>query len=141
LRDHKDESASEDLEILPISGGIPRQVRDPRQHAGEALLEQSEADEFAGRVRRAVDALPSRQRAAVLLHKFEEMNYVDVARVMGTSVPTVKSLLWRAYTQLRRDLLPLAEGRAFAVKAAPGRAVEPLDPIWMGAAGIGSPAA
>lgn len=134
LRDHKDEAISEDLELLPISGGIPRQVRDPRQHAGEMMLEQSEADEFRGRIRRAVDALPARQRSAVLLHKFEELNYVEVAEVMGTSVPTVKSLLWRAYTQLRRDLLPLAEGRDMAVTAPKARAPR----AWMPANGIGS---
>ena len=45
-----------------------------------------------------------RQRAAVLLHKFEDMSYEDIARVMGLTTKAVKSLLNRARTNLRDAL-------------------------------------
>jgi RNA polymerase sigma-70 factor (ECF subfamily) len=55
-------------------------------------------------VRRAVAALPEKQRAAVLMHKYEEMEYTQIARVLGCSESAVKSLLFRAYETLRARL-------------------------------------
>ena len=60
--------------------------------------------ELAGVVRQALDGLNDRQRAAVLLNKFEDMGYAEIAVVMGLSVKAVKSLLSRARTNLRQAL-------------------------------------
>ncbi len=58
-------------------------------------------------IRRAVDALPDKQRAAVLLHKYQELDYVDIARALDCSESALKSLLFRAYETLRVQLAPL----------------------------------
>jgi RNA polymerase sigma-70 factor (ECF subfamily) len=60
--------------------------------------------ELAEVVRRAVEGLNERQRVAVVLNKFEEMNYAEIAEVMGLSAKAVKSLLSRARMNLRTIL-------------------------------------
>lgn len=60
--------------------------------------------ELAEVVRRAVEGLNERQRMAVLLSRFEEMSYADIARVMGLTTKAVKSLLNRARVNLRDAL-------------------------------------
>ncbi len=55
-------------------------------------------------VRKAVEGLNERQRMAVILNKFEDMSYADIARVMRLSTKAVKSLLSRARTNLRAAL-------------------------------------
>jgi RNA polymerase sigma-70 factor (ECF subfamily) len=59
-------------------------------------------------VRRAIAALPEKQRAAVLMHKYEEMEYAQIARVLSCSESAVKSLLFRAYETLRARLAHMA---------------------------------
>jgi RNA polymerase sigma-70 factor (ECF subfamily) len=56
---------------------------------------------------RAVHALPEKQRAAVLLHKYQELDYDEIARVLECSESALKSLLFRAYETLRIELSPL----------------------------------
>ena len=55
-------------------------------------------------IRRAIAALPEKQRAAVLMHKYEEMEYSQIASVLECSESAVKSLLFRAYETLRARL-------------------------------------
>ena len=59
---------------------------------------------------------------AVLLNKFEEMSYAEIAEVMGRSEAAVKSLLARARTNLREHLEPYLEDRAEGAVIEPGRA-------------------
>jgi RNA polymerase sigma-70 factor, ECF subfamily len=61
-------------------------------------------EELQAQVQEAIAALNERQRMAVLLHKYEEMSYVDIADAMNLTVPAVKSLLSRARECLRRHL-------------------------------------
>jgi len=63
----------------------------------------------AALIRRAIAALPEKQRAAVLLHKYQEMDYDEIAKVLGCSESALKSLLFRAYETLRVQLAPLVE--------------------------------
>jgi len=60
--------------------------------------------ELADVIRRALDGLNERQRVAIVLNKFEDMNYADIAEVMGLSTKAVKSLLSRARCKLREAL-------------------------------------
>ena len=59
-------------------------------------------------VRRAIKTLPEKQRAAVLMHKYEEMEYSQIAAVLSCSESAVKSLLFRAYETLRARLAHMA---------------------------------
>ena len=60
--------------------------------------------ELAGVIRVALDELNERQRVAIVLNKFEDMNYADIADVMGLTTKAVKSLLSRARGKLREAL-------------------------------------
>jgi|SRR5579884_1164894 len=62
-------------------------------------------------IRQAIEMLPAKQRAAVLMHKYEEMEYAQIAQALGCSESAVKSLLFRAYESLRASLAHFAEGR------------------------------
>jgi hypothetical protein len=52
-------------------------------------------------VRQAIEALPAKQRAAVLMHKYEGLDYAQIAAVLSCSESAIKSLLFRAYESLR----------------------------------------
>ncbi len=55
-------------------------------------------------IRKYVMALPERQRAAVLMHKYEGMDYKQIGDVLKLSESATKSLLFRAYQSLREKL-------------------------------------
>ncbi len=65
-------------------------------------------DQRAREIRAAVESLPPKQLAAVLLHKYEGLDYSSIAEVLDCSIPALKSLLFRAYETLRRRLAHLA---------------------------------
>ncbi len=67
--------------------------------------------ELQGVVRQALEELNERQRLAVLLHKFEEMSYQDIADAMELTPQAVKSLLSRARENLRQALEPYMQIR------------------------------
>jgi len=69
-------------------------------------------EEVRAAVRRAVHALPPRQRLAVILHRFEGRRMAEVASMTGWSESAVESCLVRAYRQLRRDLAGVGEAMA-----------------------------
>ena len=66
------------------------------------------AEASAGELARAIDAaldhLPEEQRTAIILRRYEEMPYEEIAAVLGTTVSSVKSLLFRARETLRKKL-------------------------------------
>lgn len=60
--------------------------------------------ERADAVRREVAALPERQRVALVLHRFENLNHAQIAAATGWSESAIESLLVRAYSRLREKL-------------------------------------
>ena len=58
-------------------------------------------------VRKAVGDLPERQRIAIVLSKFEDKSYKEIAEIMGVSLSAVESLIFRAKESLKKKLLPL----------------------------------
>jgi RNA polymerase sigma-70 factor (ECF subfamily) len=99
LRDEKHERAQERLD--DVSANMPvRQVSDRRLSVEQKLVYEVKLNEIRG----AIAALPEKQRAAVLMHKYEEMEYTQIAKVLGCSESAVKSLLFRAYETLRARL-------------------------------------
>jgi RNA polymerase sigma-70 factor (ECF subfamily) len=61
-------------------------------------------DERMAAIREHVMALPERQRMAVLMHKYEGMDYSHIGEVLKLSESATKSLLFRAYQTLREKL-------------------------------------
>jgi RNA polymerase sigma-70 factor, ECF subfamily len=81
-----------------------KELWDHLPRADERLL----LEHRSRQVRAAIDALPPKQMAAVLMHKYEGMEYVEIARVLDCSLPALKSLLFRAYETLRHRLAHFA---------------------------------
>lgn len=98
LRDGRVEKLQESLDE-------ETQLADRNPTIEQKLLSRAKLDE----VRRAIAALPDKQRAAVLMHKYEEMDYKQIARVLNCSESAVKSLLFRAYETLRARLAHMAQ--------------------------------
>lgn len=84
-----------------------RTLRSPDPTAEEQLV----AGSLGWEVRRAIEELPTNQRTAVVLHKYQELDYKQIAAALGCSESAVKSLLFRAYESLRGQLAHLAGGR------------------------------
>ena len=61
-------------------------------------------DERMRAIRQHVLALPERQRTAVLMHKYQGMDYKQIGEVLKLSESATKSLLFRAYQTLRERL-------------------------------------
>lgn len=55
-------------------------------------------------IRKKVEALPEQQRLAVVMHKYQQMDYKQIADVLKKSESATKSLLFRAYETLREQL-------------------------------------
>ena len=55
-------------------------------------------------IRQRVQALPERQRMAVIMHKYQQMDYRQIAEILKLSESAIKSLLFRAYETLREQL-------------------------------------
>lgn len=72
--------------------------------------ENLEKQQLARDVQKALETLPENQRTAVLLARFEEMSYEEIAQAMGSSVAAVKSLLFRARRSIITALTPYARG-------------------------------
>jgi len=68
-----------------------------------AVSDHAADSELSDAVRRALDRLPSRMRAAVVLRYFEDMSEAEVAEALGISQGTVKSTVSRAVAKLRID--------------------------------------
>jgi RNA polymerase sigma-70 factor (ECF subfamily) len=104
MRDGRPEKLQESLDG-ESEDSAGRQVPDRNPTIEQELLYRVKLDE----VRRAIAALPDKQRAAVLMHKYEEMEYTQIARVLNCSESAVKSLLFRAYETLRARLAHMAQ--------------------------------
>ncbi len=77
------------------------QVKDERMQQPDSSLLESELHEA---IASAIAQLPETQRMALVLRRFEELSYEEIAEVLDQSVPAVKSLLFRARTELRQRL-------------------------------------
>ncbi|MGC5009796.1 SigE family RNA polymerase sigma factor [Streptosporangium sp. DT93] len=76
----------------------------PSEHLPEPALPGGRS--LPERVEQALERLPTRMRAAVVLRYYEDMTEVEVARTLGISVGTVKSTVSRGMAKLRGDLTP-----------------------------------
>jgi len=68
--------------------------------------EQLLAQELHRAIEAAMEALPERERLALVLRRYQEMPYEEIAVVLGVSLPAVKSLLFRARNTLKEKLAP-----------------------------------
>ena len=92
---------------MRIGVAVPaRELPDRKLSVEQRMVYQARLQE----VRDAIATLPEKQRAAVLMHKYEEMEYSQIAGVLEISESAVKSLLFRAYETLRARLAYMVTG-------------------------------
>ena len=80
--------------------GLTLDVADRSLNAEQVILRR----ERLAAIRKHVEALPERQQAAVMMHKYQGMDYKQIAEVLHLSESATKSLLFRAYETLREKL-------------------------------------
>jgi RNA polymerase sigma-70 factor, ECF subfamily len=106
VRDNRYRRMQVSLDAPTEEDQTPLQVPAREKRIDEHMVERDRA-EF---IHRAIAALPEKQRVAVLLHKYEELDYEEIARILECSESALKSLLFRAYETLRVQLAPLVAG-------------------------------
>jgi RNA polymerase sigma-70 factor (ECF subfamily) len=101
-RDHRHEKAAQSvyLDQPDAETGTTPDVADSRQTVEQRMMR----DERMAAIRAQVLSLPERQRQAVLMHKYQEMDYREIGAVLKLSESATKSLLFRAYQTLRERL-------------------------------------
>lgn len=80
--------------------GMTVDVPDSGLNAEQAILRRERLEA----IRKHVEALPERQRLAVIMHKYQGLDYKQIAAVLKLSESATKSLLFRAYETLRETL-------------------------------------
>ncbi len=87
---------------------VNEREEEDHQQIAESVDRQPDSEMLQMELQRAVDAaineLPETQRMAVVLRRYEQLSYEEIAQVLELSVPAVKSLLFRARTTLRDAL-------------------------------------
>ena len=81
--------------------------RAPREFADRTAASPDDvlaAAELETAIDAAIQSLAEQPRMALVLRRYEEMSYDEIAEVLGTTVPAVKSMLFRARTELREKL-------------------------------------
>ena len=86
----------------------PLDVAEKNPNIEEHLVQEAQRE----MIRHAIDKLPEKQRAAVLLHKYQDLDYGEISKILSCSESALKSLLFRAYETLRVELAPLVALRA-----------------------------
>lgn len=103
LRDRRNERLQDSLDQRQPDG-LVLQVADHAMTKEHEMVYRARLAEVRG----AIETLPAKQRAAVLMHKYEEMGYTQISRALNCSESAVKSLLFRAYETLRTRLAHMA---------------------------------
>jgi RNA polymerase sigma-70 factor, ECF subfamily len=99
IRDGRKSKGHESLD-QEVFDGVARHVTDRQPNAEQELIRAVKVNE----IRQAIQALPDKQRAAVLMHKYQGLDYTQIAGALRCSESAVKSLLFRAYETLRARL-------------------------------------
>jgi RNA polymerase sigma-70 factor (ECF subfamily) len=101
-RDNKHErpEVKASLDEADEETGLSIDVADDRPNIEQEILRR----ERLRAIRKHVEALPERQRIAVMMHKYQELDYRQIAEVLHLSESATKSLLFRAYETLRESL-------------------------------------
>lgn len=73
----------------------------------DAMPEQAMLrNEKVSMVRDAINSLPEKQRSALILREYDQMDYQEIANILGQTVSSVKSLLFRARASVKLQLDP-----------------------------------
>jgi len=117
VRDNRHHKMGISLDAPPAGeDSAPMELKAREMRIDERMIERHRVEV----IRRAIWSLPEKQRAAVVLHKYEEMDYAEIAGILECSEGALKSMLFRAYETLRVELAPLVNQTAGPVRAGGG---------------------
>ena len=105
LNHFRDEKRSHNRVSLDVQDSA--QIRREAQDGAQLVEDRLVRDVVTRQIRNAIRCLPPKQRAAVIMHKYDEMDYAQIARVLGCTTSAVKALMFRAYETLRLRLKSL----------------------------------
>ena len=95
--------------LYTVAGNVGRSQLRSRRREGErradvdvAVPDGAAERDRADAVRQLVDRLPSKQRQALLLRRYQGMSYDEVARVLGGSAQTARANVYQAIRKLRK---------------------------------------
>jgi RNA polymerase sigma-70 factor (ECF subfamily) len=102
LNHFRDEKRTQNQISLDVQDAV--QVRREAQDLAPLVEDRLVREVALRQIRTAIRALPAKQRAAVIMHKYNEMDYVQISRVLRCTPSAVKALMFRAYETLRLRL-------------------------------------
>ncbi len=95
------------LDSAVEEGDCPQQFKDTGVKPPDTVLLDAE---MQGAIDRAISELPKAQRMAIILRRYQDVSYEEIGEVLDLTVPAVKSLLFRARTELKEKLRAYLEG-------------------------------
>lgn len=98
------------LPVQSLTVGADEREREVHDDAAQDPAFTPELSEIQDQVRQAVEALPERQRMAIILARFHGLSYPELEDALGLSRMALKSLLHRAREQLRKNLKGYVDG-------------------------------
>ncbi|ANE47958.1 RNA polymerase sigma24 factor [Paenibacillus swuensis] len=87
---------------VSLDDGIHNPAASPDVMPEQRMLQS----EKVSMVREAINSLPEKQRAAIILREYEGLDYQEIADVLSLTVSSVKSLLFRARASVKAQLEP-----------------------------------
>lgn len=106
LRKHKHHFVSIDETFETEDNTLHRQLEDKNNvNAAQGMINE----EKIAMIKKAIESLPESQRMAVILRRYDNFSYEEIAQTMNTSVKAVKSLLSRAKENLKDKLIDIID--------------------------------
>jgi RNA polymerase sigma-70 factor, ECF subfamily len=100
IRDGRYRQMTISIDAQADEDDAPMEVAAKETRADDRLIEHERNEMIRG----AILSLPEKQRVAVVLHKYHDMDYAEIGKILGCSESALKSLLFRAYETLRVQL-------------------------------------
>ena len=105
LRRNRGQMVSIDEPVASEAQELKKEISDPRANpAGEFLQKEKKT-----LIRAAINDLPDNQRTAVILRRYENFSYAEIAATLNVTDKAVKSLLSRARLNLKNNLADIVD--------------------------------
>ncbi len=93
------------IKIEDAFNGVETRNYEKSDDINSKPLQRLESIENKAIIKNAIDHLPSNQKIAFTLHKYEDVSYKEIAEIMDLSLSSVESLIFRAKQNLKKKLV------------------------------------
>ena len=94
-------------ELARSDGPSALRIRDCLRSDGDSPLQEVLDSELEQRLRESIDSLPDKAREVLVLHRFQGLNYREIAEITAAPLGTVRSRLHSALNQIRKQIRDL----------------------------------